>query len=266
MTLSRTKANNLAEKFLTLLDQGLAEQKYQKFLEENTALIPREFLQNHGMHLDLVIRKLSLARDYTTDFFYMAKSSADWHLVLVEIEKPQSKYFKNNRGDLHADFEAALGQISRWKAWMDNPARKNGFIDGTIASLRVPAQMRSNPCHIKYVLVHGRRSEFEGNEDKKGIIRSKETNDFKILSYDSLVESLHTKGHLYVGIRKNDHYDIVSPHFVSETIFSWVDPSYLRITSALRADILLHKSTWHHRKIGGGMMLDHVLTKIEPCD
>ncbi len=83
----------LRESFINLIDKQCNEQVYQKFIEDNTALVPREFIQNHGVLYDLVFRKLSLANDYTTDFFYMSKSSADWNCVLIEIEKPQSRYF-----------------------------------------------------------------------------------------------------------------------------------------------------------------------------
>ncbi len=125
--------------------------------------------------------------------------------------------------------------------------------------------MRRNPCHIKYVLVHGRRSEFEGSDLKKGLIRAREADDFKIISYDSLAEALHTKGHLYMGVRKNDYFEIVSQYFVSETMFSVVDPSYLRLTQELKDDIFRHKATWNHHQVGGGMMLDHVLSQINLC-
>jgi hypothetical protein len=266
MSLSKLEAKNLSEEFLGLLDKEHGEQIYQEFLEKNSALMPREFIQNHGLHFDLVIRKMSLAKDYTPDFFYMAKSSADWNLVLVEIEKPQSKYFKEGKNDLHSDFLAGLDQIARWRAWFDNDSNRGAFINGTIDPIRVPISMRRNPCHIKYVLVHGRRSEFENNELKKGLIRAREADDFKILSYDSLIESLHTKDHLYVGVRKNEHFEILSPHFAGESIFSWMEPSHLKITSALKAEILAQKNTWTHHSTKGGFALDHILPNIGECN
>jgi Zn-dependent M32 family carboxypeptidase len=88
--LNPADATALAQRFRKLLEENLSEQSYQQFIESNTELVPREFTQNHGVHLDLVIRKLSLAKDYCADFFYMAKSSADWNLILVELEKPLS--------------------------------------------------------------------------------------------------------------------------------------------------------------------------------
>jgi hypothetical protein len=40
----------LKAEFSKLLDQNLTEQNYKLFVEENTRLVPREFVQNHGIH------------------------------------------------------------------------------------------------------------------------------------------------------------------------------------------------------------------------
>ncbi|MFC3853997.1 Shedu immune nuclease family protein [Salinispirillum marinum] len=259
------KITTVHDRFLSLMDENHPEQVYQRFMEENTCLIPREFIQNHGIHFDLVLRKLSLAKDYAPDFFYLSKSSADWNLVLIEIEKPRSRYFKGQSNNLHPEFLAGLDQIARWRAWFDNPANLTGFTDGTIAPIRKP--MARNPCHIKYVLVHGRRSEFEGSELRRGLIRAREAEDFHIISFDSLLESLHSKGPLYLGIRKNEYVEIVSEEFVGESIFSWMEPTQLRISEGLRADIIRNKANWrHHRTKGGGKVLESVLPTLGRCD
>lgn len=265
MRLGPVEAASLEKEFLNLLDQQLPEQRYQEFIERNTVLVPREFILNHGVHFDLVIRKISLAKDYTPDFFYMSKSSASWNLVLVEIEKPQSRYFANDKNELHPDFLAALDQIARWRAWFDNPSNRAGFIDGTIDPIRVPTGMRRNPCHIKYVLVHGRRSESAGSVLRSGLIRARQSEDFRIMSYDSLAESLHTKTCLYLGIRKNEHFDIVSPSFISENLFTWVEPTQLRVTKVLKDDILRHRDQWHQVLMKGDLRLDAILPQLAEC-
>lgn len=248
------------------MDELHPEQVYQDFMERNTELIPREFVQNHGIHFDMVFRKISLAKDYSPDFFYLSKSSADWNLVLIEIEKPYSRYFKDHSNDLHQDFLAGLDQIARWRAWFDNPANLSGFVDGTIAPIRVPEAMKRNKCHIKYVLVHGRRSEFEGGELRRSLIRAREAHDFHIVSFDSLTEALHTKNPLYLCVRKNEHVEIVSDKFIDESAFSWIDPSQLKITDNLREDILRNKNSWYHRSLKDDrMLLDHVLPKVGRC-
>jgi hypothetical protein len=214
------------------------------------------------VHFDVVFRKLKLADNYVTDFFYLSKSSADWHCVLIEIEKPQSKYFKGTSNNFHPDFHAALEQVNRWRAWFSNPANFDGFVNGTIGLLRNRVGIGQNPCYIKYVLVHGRRAEFEDNDIRRSLIRGQERDDFHILSYDSLVEALHTKEELYVAVKKSEHIEILSNKFIADTLFAVVAPSYLKITDELRKDILDNKPSWHHLSLRGGMVLEHALPNI----
>jgi hypothetical protein len=245
---------------MELLSETHPEQVYQEFIEKHTQLVPREFVQNHGVHFDLVFRKLHLASDYAPDFFYMSKSSADWNLVLIEIEKPQSRYFKKNSNDIHHDFLAALEQINRWKAWFETGGNFEGFINGTLGEIRTP--MGDNKCHVKYVLVHGRREEFEGINLRRSLIRARESANFKILSFDSLLESLHTKYPLYVCARKNEYLDMLSTQFVSEEVFTRLDPSLIRISDKLRADIIASSGRWHISSPQGGFEIARKLPGV----
>jgi hypothetical protein len=264
--LNQDELKKTRDEFIKLLDESHPEQVYQQIMEKHTVLIPREFVQNHSIHFDMVFRKISLAKDYAPDFFYLSKSSADWNLVFIEIEKPQSRYFKEQSNDLHQDFLAGLDQIARWRAWFDNPANISGFVDGTIAPVRAPEIMRRNKCYIKYVLIHGRRPEFEGSELRRSLIRDREADDFHIISFDSLAEALHTKSLLYLCVRKNEHVEIVSDRFIDESAFAWMDLSQLKIVDDLRDDIRRNKSRWYHRSLKhDGMLLDHVLPKVGRC-
>ena len=256
-------SDELKQEFAKLLDEGHSEQVYQSFLENHTQFIPREFIQNHGIHFDLVFRKLHLANDYAPDFFYMSKSSADWHLVLIEIEKPHSKYFKKDSNYFHPDFISSYNQIIQWRAWFKNNGNYTGFIDGTLGSVREP--MGQNECHIKYVLVHGHRHEFENNTAKRNKIKAMEQDDFKILSYDSLLEALDRKYPLYVCARKNEWIDFLSKKYVSDGVFSYFDPSLLRINDELRKDIVENRPNWRMSSLKGGRALDHVLDKLGHC-
>lgn len=266
MGLDPNELKSITDDFLKLLGEQHPEQVYQQYMEQHTVLIPREFIQNHGVHFDLVFRKISLGSDYKPDFFYLSKSSADWNLVFIEIEKPYSRYFKDNNGsDLHPQFLAGLDQIARWRAWLDNPANASAFVDGTIAQVRVPEGMRRNKCHIKFVLVHGRRAEFESSELRRSLIRARETDDFHIVSFDSLLEALHSKSPLYLAVRKNEHVEIVSDRFVGESVFSWMDLTHLKIGDKLRGDIIANKNRWFHHSPKGGMVLDHALPLVGKC-
>src|ERR1700755_247110 len=87
-------ATKLRDEFIALLDKEMPEQTYQTYIEQNTRLIPREFVQNHGIHFNLVLRKLAFGADYESDFVYLSKSSDDWNCILVELERPGAKFFK----------------------------------------------------------------------------------------------------------------------------------------------------------------------------
>ncbi len=64
MTIIYPDRSDLRDEFLRLLDEKLPEQRYQSFIEQNTPLVPHEFVQNHGIHLDVVVRKLGFGADY----------------------------------------------------------------------------------------------------------------------------------------------------------------------------------------------------------
>jgi hypothetical protein len=57
---------------------------------------------------------------------------------------------------------------------------KGSFLS-TVSAIQVPRHMARNPTFNKYVLVYGRRAEYEGNEDRRRLVRASETDDFKIM-------------------------------------------------------------------------------------
>ena len=235
--------------FMDLLQNGAEEQVYQAFIEANTKFIPREFVQNHGIAQGLVLRKLSFGADYKTDFFYFSKSTDDWNAVFIEIEKPTSRFFKRNSNNFHNDFLKALQQINQWKAWFLSDQNKGAFL-ASVSALQVPEHMARNPTFNKYVLVFGRRSEYEGNEDRRRLIRASETDDFKIISFDSLLEDLDGKCPLTIGSRHNQFIDILTDEVTHVSLYAWMEPTQLRVSVALREK--LRKGGSGHYVFGPG--------------
>jgi hypothetical protein len=254
-------AVELSNKFKKLISENQDEQTYQTFLEQNTQLLPREFVRNHGIHFNLVLRKLPFGADYKADFFYLSKSSAEWNCVFIEIEKPSSKFFKDKTNEFHGDFNQALQQINSWKAWFKNNGNRSGFIDGIINIIRTP--LEENPCHMKYVLVHGRRAEYEGNALRTNLISSQGSEDFKIVSFDSLLEDLESKHDLYVGIRKNEYIEIISDAFVGESLFTWTRPEQIMVSPELIKNALAAKDSWCSiSTVNGEMALTAILPQL----
>lgn len=266
MYITGQEINMKKQEYIDLLDRNENEQVYQNYLEENTIFIPREFVQNHGIHFSTVFRKLPLSSDYKPDFVYLSKSSDNWNVILVEIEKPSSKYFKNNSITFHTDFNLALQQMNTWRAWFDEESNRNHFKNNVLQGFIEPAHMGGNPFNFKYVLVHGRRSEYENNKQKTALIRGQQRSDFSIISFDSLAENIERKYPLYVAVKKNSHYELISKQFVDEGIFSWVNIDLLAISKAIYDDALAQSSHWNHCKTKDGVrvkIMDEILPKIK---
>ncbi|MGH1464115.1 MAG: Shedu immune nuclease family protein [Cognatishimia sp.] len=226
----------LREAYLDLIKKEEPEQVYQSYLEKNTRLIPREFVQNHGIGCSIVLRKLPFGPDYKSDFFYFSKSSDDWNAVFIEIEKPQSKFFRRNTNEFHRDFTNALGQINQWRAWFDR-GNQNAFLS-TVSAIQVPRHMAaSNPTFNKFVLVFGRREEYEGNEIRRSLVRGLERDDFKVITFDSLAEGLEQKHEVSIGARHNEYIDILTDEITSPSLYSWVEPTQLRVSKELHAKL-----------------------------
>ncbi|WP_417241392.1 Shedu anti-phage system protein SduA domain-containing protein [Celeribacter sp.] len=218
--------------FLTLLDEEHKEQRYQDFMERNTGLIPRMFVQNHGVHFGLVLRKLSFGADYKSDFFFFSKSSIDWHAVFIEIEKPSSRYFKRKSNEISPDFQKAIHQIKTWEAWLNDQSNAAGFL-ASLSTLQVPAHMAKHPTAFKFVLVHGRRAEIENSPQRKQLVKSYETPNFKIMSFDSLVENLNGNYPLNIGVRHNEYIDVFGDEICDGQMVSWMEPTHLRVSETL---------------------------------
>ncbi len=266
MYMNGQEAEQKKIEYIQLLDRNEVEQVYQNYLEENTMFIPREFEQNHGIHCCTVFRKLPLSSDYKPDFVYLAKSSDNWNVVFIEIEKPSSKYFKDKSTDFHADFNMALQQINTWRAWIDEESNRNHFKNNTLQGFIEPVRMARNPLNFKYVLVHGRRSEYEGNPLKTSLIRGQQRDDFSIISFDSLAENIERKYPLYVAVKKNSRYELISKKFVNEEMFSWINTDLLAISQEIHDDAMDKSSSWYTYTIKDGervKVMDDVLQKIK---
>lgn len=237
-------ANELRKHYLELLDLKRGEQVYQSFIEKNTRLIPREFVQNHGIGCSLVLRKLSFGADYKCDFFYFSKSSDDWNAVFVEIEKPQSRFFKGNSNEFHGDFSHALQQINQWRAWFAQ-GNQMTFLS-SVRAIQVPTHMAvTNPTYNKFVLVFGRRSEYAGNPTRRALVQSQEREDFKIITFDSLAEDLESKAELCIGVRRNEYIDIITDDVISPSLYAWVEPTQLTVSENLHRKLLSAEKSNH---------------------
>ncbi|EGT0000574.1 Shedu immune nuclease family protein [Clostridium perfringens] len=183
--------DNLINEFKILIDdKNTNENDIQRFLEKNTELIPIPFMLNHGLHFNCVISKLAIGGGYITDFAYLTKSSDMWNLVLVELEDSKKKLFLKNNENIKfsSEFNNAYDQVMEWKAYIN--ANKEQVLR-TINILKIP--FSENVVKIKYVLIIGRNKEKENNRRKTGMFAEKNSEDFRVMTYDSLISEYENK-------------------------------------------------------------------------
>ena len=206
--------NSLVEKYKQLLNEDREEQDYQDFLEAHTQFIPRHFMRNHGVHMNLVLRKVKISNDMVADFLILSKSTICWHYILIEIEKPTTPYFESGGFNFHLDFLNALKKIKTWQKWFAEPANKSHF-EAKFKFIKKP--ISDTPVEIKYVLVTGKQKEFEHSQIRTRAIRDIESNDLHVMSFDSLAEDAASNEELYLGSRQDSSVEVLSNKLLTTT-------------------------------------------------
>jgi hypothetical protein len=189
----------LRAQYLALLERSsVSEQVVQDFLEKHSELIPVTWMLNHGLHFDVMISKFPLDTSLKCDLAYLTKSTAEWYLTLIELEHPSKPIFTENRRvpTFSAGFNAALGQIASWKAFIEH---HGGEVRDRLSPLLGSGRLRRNRVRFKFVLICGRNAELKSNQDRIDRFGQLNGEDFKVLTYDSPVRGLRFRG----GVRKN---------------------------------------------------------------
>lgn len=221
----------LKQSFLDMLDNHKDENDIQRFLEEHTEMIPLPFLEGHGLNDNAIISKLKLGSEMTTDFAYLTKCSDYWNFVLVEIEDSRKELFIENKQRVmfSAKFNNAYDQILAWKAYIEHNRERLLY---QTEKIRFPLQ--NNPVRFKYVLIIGRNAEKEKSEHKTRMFAQKNTDDTKVMTYDSIISYCEKAQGLYrklilspVG---DQGFKIKSvPEGINTSLFSWVTSEYIRV-------------------------------------
>ncbi len=212
--------------FKKLLDaEDSTEQSFQDYLEQHTKLFFPPFEQNHSVHLSLLLSKLKIDTSLTTDFAYLTKSSASWWLVLVEIEHPSKRLF-GKRAIPSAELTAAISQVNDWRTFIE---RNPSIIEQKISPLKKP--LAGNKMKVRYALVIGRTKEFEKNQEKMDAFEGLQREDFKVLTYDSLVSAYQVRQNQLLDVmsQKGQKFSFKYRHRSDTLVFSWLSPNEIHI-------------------------------------
>ncbi|MFC4138303.1 MULTISPECIES: Shedu anti-phage system protein SduA domain-containing protein [unclassified Microbacterium] len=179
-----------------LLDSDPEEAAVQSFLELHPAMIPGGSGDvgpggHHGSDGGVVFAQPRLngrGKNFEPDFMWVTRSSALITPILIEIEKPGKRWF-NKDGRPSAHFTAAHDQLNEWRAWFKEGNNASAFRE---RFLFLGDKYTSRPLEPHFVLIFGRRSEFEvggGYRDPDALLLKRDTQrgeHEQFMTFDSL--------------------------------------------------------------------------------
>ncbi|QDV81658.1 Shedu anti-phage system protein SduA domain-containing protein [Planctomycetes bacterium TBK1r] len=161
----RTYKENLLVEYRALLDSAEHENELQDFLERHPSLVPGAFTpgnqSGHSPRNNALFSqpKLPGFGGKVPDFLWLSGHSSCDYAALIEIECPTKKLFTND-GQQRAEFSQAYNQIKDWRIWFETSANKQIFFDHYGLSGRYRF---SRAFDLHFILIYGRRSEFQDN-------------------------------------------------------------------------------------------------------
>jgi len=162
-------ANLVTAEYVRLINLGnTPEAELQGFLERNPSFVPGAWTpgvtSGHTPFLSAVISQPTLCgtMQFQPDFLWISTHSLEWFPTFVEIERPNKRTFKGSKLEVTSFFAQARNQLAQWRTWFDEPANCQTFVE----RFRIPDLLRNRKMTLHFVLVYGRRGEFEGNRQK----------------------------------------------------------------------------------------------------
>ncbi len=105
--------------------------------------------------------------------------------MLVEIETPAKRWQRASAAIQHSDLTGAVEQLNSWRAWFSQPHNRTAFLEEYL----VPGYIARRHFTQEYLLIHGSRSEFEGDSEReRQRAVSARGGDYQLMTFDRLLE------------------------------------------------------------------------------
>ncbi len=237
--------NNIVEGFKKLLDdENKDENDVQRYLEDNSELIPLPFLAGHQLHESAIISKLPIGNGYVSDFAYLTKCSDYWNLVLIEIEEPKKKTFLKDSEYIKftAEFNNAYDQVLSWKAYLEED-NNTAELRKRVRKLMRDSPMANIPFYVKYVLIYGRKIEKQNSEKRIRMFNQKNTAEIHVMNFDSLIseyESKHPLPKMILSVWKENGFMIkkVPSKGIEMWLLAYLNSDYIKMDSKARENLI----------------------------
>lgn len=176
------------EEYRELLEtKGDSEKEFQLFFEKNPSFLPGalELIGNssHYPYMDALVSQpeIGIVKNRKPDFLWLAQDSLNFAPVFIEIEKPNKKMFTIKENP-NSEFNQALNQIDEWRSLLDDVDNRKSFYK----CFSVPKEMQEKTFQPQYLLIYGRRSEYENDNWLRNLRAAKQRENVVIMSYDRL--------------------------------------------------------------------------------
>jgi hypothetical protein len=238
-----------------LLDSpnGCDEKKVHQFLSQHPCMLPGAYSMTgpsgHGPFPSAVLSESPISGNgmKIPDFIWLAKDSLTFTPVFIEIESPCKPWF-TKRSTPTSELTQAVNQLSEWRVWLNKPENLAVFHE----AFEVPDYMRrSLNFRPEFVLIYGRRKEFEGRPEVNRLREQFERNGQVVMTFDRLAPHHDTSIFVSATKRQGRYKALAIPATftlgpLSETLLRNVDglPEAIRKNewiSAERRDFLLER-------------------------
>lgn len=181
------------DNFEKLLDnKETKELDIKHYIQDNEYYhIPASILYyyNFGHHEAVLFKEFPLGTRYQTDYLLAGRRSGGWEFVFVEFEAPYGSITLAD-GEWGNVVRKGLKQISDWKKFIESNYAiiHDEFTAYTERTL--PEEfIRYDSTRMHYVVVAGRRDDFEHDSVRREQRYMERENEVRIIHYDNLLDS-----------------------------------------------------------------------------
>ncbi|MBK8595321.1 MAG: DUF4263 domain-containing protein [Holophagales bacterium] len=207
-------ADGLLVEWHALLSTTPPEREIHRFLERHPSMVPGAFTtagvseSGHFPEPPGLITEppLSGLTRRVPDFLWIAVDSATISPVLIELERPEKRWF-TAAGTPSADFTQAQHQLAEWRSWMADPTHQLLFRE--FFGLH-DDYWRRHAFRPIYILIYGRRDEFLERDDLNRLRRELERPDEFYMTFDRLAPQRNAAEFVCLRIGLPRQYQVVT--------------------------------------------------------
>ncbi|AND41483.1 Shedu anti-phage system protein SduA domain-containing protein [Cytobacillus oceanisediminis] len=189
------RMSDVLHRYLSVLDEEATnERTLLNFIKDHRAYYIVGAIFNSftfGHHGAFVFPEFQIGNSFKIDFLLVGESSGGYQFIFVEFEHPHKNIFKKE-GHLGDAFRKGLNQIQDWREWVQEyfPSFSETFEKVKGKNQSLPREfLKLDSSRFHYVVVAGRRSDFQLNIDKTyRIQREYLERKIHLLHYDNLYD------------------------------------------------------------------------------